>query len=132
MSSERRRVGSGSRYEGLFGYSRAVRSGPLVSVSGTAAIEPDGSVTRGGAGAQAERCLEITAEALEQLGASLEDVIRTRIYLVDIEDWPAVGAVHARRFGAIRPAATLVQVSRLIDPAMLVEIETDAWIPSGR
>lgn len=129
--SERREVVSGAPWEERVGYCRAVRSGPLVSVSGTAAVEPDGSVTEGGAGAQAERIFRIIEEALGELDASMEQVVRTRIYVVEMDDWPAVAEAYRGRFGASRPAATLVQVSALVEPAMLVEIEVDAWSPEG-
>ena len=125
----RREVGSGGAYEERVGYCRAVRSGPLVSVSGTAAVEPDGGVTPGGAGAQAERIFQIIEQALRELDASMEQVVRTRIYVVNVEDWPAVAAVFRGRFGESRPTATLVEVSGLIERSMLVEIEVDAWSP---
>ena len=131
MSGGRREVGSGGPYEERVGYCRAVRSGPLVCVSGTAATEPDGAVTPGGAAAQAERAFEIIEAALGELGASMEEVVRARIYVVDVGDWPAVAAVFRGRFGGSRPAATLVQVSGLIERSMLVEIEVDAWSPLG-
>ena len=131
MSGGRREVGSGGPYEERVGYCRAVRSGPLVCVSGTVGMEPDGSVTRGGAGAQAERAFEIIEAALGELGASMEEVVRARIYVVDVGDWPAVTAVFRGRFGGSRPAATLVEVSGLIERSMLVEIEVDAWSPLG-
>ena len=125
----RREVGSGGAYEEQVGYCRAVRSGPLVCVSGTAAVEPDGGVTPGGAGAQAERIFQIIERALRELDASMEQVVRVRIYVVDVGDWPAVAAVFRGRFGGSRPTATLVEVSGLIEHSMLVEIEVDAWSP---
>ena len=128
-SGGRREVRSGSPYEARVGYCRAVRSGPLVCVSGTAAVEPDGGVTPGGAGAQAERIFQIIEQALRELDASMDQVVRTRIYIVNIEDWPAIAAVYRGRFGESRPTATLVQVSALIERSMLVEIEVDAWSP---
>ena len=122
-------VSSGSPYEPKIGISRAVRSGAIVAVSGTAPLGPDGrTVGRGDAGAQAKRCLEIIAAALERAGASLRQVVRTRIMLTRIEDWQAVAAAHGEVFGEIRPANTIVQVSRFIDPDWLVEIEADAVI----
>ncbi len=131
MASERRTISSGSPYEPRIGFSRAVRLGPLVTVSGTAPIGADGrTVGIGDPAAQARRCLEIIRAALEQAGASLSAVVRTRILLTRIEDWQAVAAVHGEVFRDIRPASTIVEVSRLIDPAWLVEIEADAVVPA--
>lgn len=125
----RKLVSSGSPYEPAIGISRAVRGGIFVSVSGTAPLGPDGhTVGRGDPASQAKRCLEIIAAALEGAGASLRHVVRTRIMLTRIEDWKAVTAVHGAVFGRIRPANTVVQVSRFIDPEWLVEIEADAVI----
>jgi enamine deaminase RidA (YjgF/YER057c/UK114 family) len=123
----RQRVSSGSPYEGEIGFSRAVRAGPRVLVSGTAPVWPDGScdpdVER-----QAARCLEIIAEALARAGASTADVVRTRIFLVDVSDAPAVSRAHSRVFGEVRPAATMVVVAALLDPRWRVEIEAEAVI----
>jgi enamine deaminase RidA (YjgF/YER057c/UK114 family) len=125
----RKLVSSGSPYEPKLGISRAVRAGAIVTVSGTAPLGPDGrTVGRGDPAAQARRCLEIIAGALEQAGASLRHVVRTRILLTRIDDWQAVGAVHGEFFRDIRPANTVVQVSRFIDPDWLVEIEADALV----
>lgn len=125
----RRRVSTGSPYEPLLGISRAVLSGRIIAVAGTAPLGPDGrTVAHGDAARQARRCLEIIREALERLGASLSDVIRTRILLVRIEDWESVAQVHGEFFGDIRPVTTVVQVSRFVDPDWLVEIEADAVI----
>ena len=125
----RKLVSSGSPYEPKIGISRAVRVGNFVSVSGTAPLGPDGrTVGVGDAGAQARRCLEIISAALEKAGASLKDVIRTRTLLVRIEDWQAVAAVHGEFFRDIRPANTIMQVSRFIDPDWLVELEADAIV----
>ncbi len=125
----RRLISSGSPYEPSVGFSRAVRSGRIVAVAGTAPIGPDGAtVGRGDPAAQARRCLEIIREALEKAGARLSDVVRTRTMLVRIEDWEAVGRVHGEVFRDIRPASTMVQVSRFIDPEWLVEIEADAVV----
>ena len=122
-------IPSGSPYEPRLGISRAVRSGRIIAVAGTAPIGPDGkTVGTGDAAAQARRCIEIVANALEQAGASLSDVIRTRILLTRIEDWERVGLVHGEFFGSIRPANTVMQVTRFIDPEWLVEIEVDAVI----
>ena len=128
----RTRVSSGSPYEPKVGLSRAVRAGPIVTVSGTAPLGPDGRTTgRGDAAAQARRCLEIIAAALADAGASLRHVVRTRILLTRIEDWQAVATVHGEFFQDIRPANTIMQVSRFIDPDWLVEIEADAVIDEG-
>ena len=125
----RQHVSSGSPYEPRLGISRAVRSGRIIVVAGTAPIGPDGkTIGQGDPAVQARRCIEIVANALEQAGASLSDVIRTRILLTDIEDWERVGLVHGEFFGSIRPANTVMQVTRFIDPDWLVEIEADAVI----
>lgn len=125
--SMHKRISSGSPYEPRVGISRAVRAGALITVSGTAPLGPDGrTVAPGDAAAQARRCLEIIAAALENGGASLKDIVRTRILLTRIDDWPAVAAVHGEVFRDIRPASTVMQVVRFIDPEWLVEIEADA------
>jgi enamine deaminase RidA (YjgF/YER057c/UK114 family) len=125
--SARRLVSSGSPYEPKVGISRAVRVGSLVSVAGTAPLGTDGrTVARGDAAAQARRCIEIIAAALETAGASLRHVVRTRILLTRIDDWQAVAAVHGEFFRDIRPVNTIMQVSGFIDPDWLVEIEADA------
>ena len=111
------------------GYSRAVVAGRQVYVSGTAPIPADGSDPPEGPYEQARLCFEIIGGALAQAGASLEDVVRTRMYVVDIaRDWQAVGRAHGEVFGEIRPACTFVEISRLIDPAWLVETEADACV----
>ena len=125
--STRRRVSSGSPYESIIGISRAVRAGGLISVAGTAPLDAEGrTVAPGDAAAQARRCFEIVARALEELGAGLSDVVRTRILLTRIEDWEAVTRVHGEFFRDVRPANTVMQVSRFIDPDWLVEVEADA------
>jgi enamine deaminase RidA (YjgF/YER057c/UK114 family) len=122
-------VSSGSPYEPRIGISRAVRVGALVSVAGTAPIGPDGrTVGSGDPAAQARRCLEIITTALEAAGASLRHVVRTRILLTRIDDWEQVAAVHGECFRDIRPANTIMQVARFVDPTWLVEIEADAVI----
>lgn len=125
----RQRASSGSPYEARIGISRGVRAGQVIAIAGTAPIGADGkTVAPGDAAAQARRCIEIVRAALEQLGASLDDVTRTRILLTRIEDWQAVAAVHGEFFKDIRPANTVMQVVRFIDPDWLVEIEADAVI----
>lgn len=125
----RQLVSSGSPYEPKIGIARAVRVGSLVTVAGTAPIGPSGqTVGVGDPAAQARRCLEIIAAALEEAGASLRHVVRTRILLTRIEDWEAAAAVHGEFFRDIRPANTIMQVSRFVDPAWLIEIEADAVI----
>jgi enamine deaminase RidA (YjgF/YER057c/UK114 family) len=122
-------VSTGSPFEPLVGICRATRAGPVIAVSGTAPLGPDGkTVAAGDAAGQARRCVEIAKTALEKLGASLADVIRTRILLTRIEDWEAVARVHGEFFGAIKPASTIMQVSRFVDSAWLVEIEMDAFV----
>ncbi|HYX49059.1 MAG TPA: RidA family protein [Ktedonobacteraceae bacterium] len=125
----KQRISSGSPYEPRLGISRAIRSGCIIAVAGTAPIGPDGkTVGDGDPAVQARRCIEIIGKALEQAGASLSDVIRTRILLTRIEDWEQVGLVHGEFFSTIRPANTVMQVTRFIDPEWLVEIEADAVI----
>ena len=123
----RQRVSSGSPYEPQIGFSRAVRVGNHIAISGTAPIGPDRkTVSPGDPSAQARRCFEIIRAALEDAGSSLADVVRTRIYLARIDDWEKVARVHGEFFRDIRPASTVVQVARFIDPDWLVEIEADA------
>jgi len=127
----RQRASSGSPYEPRLGISRAVRSSNIIAVAGTAPIGADGkTVGIGDPAAQARRCIEIVRNALEQLGASLANVTRTRILLTRIEDWESVGKVHGEFFAEIRPANTVMQVTRFIDPNWLVEIEADAVVES--
>ncbi|HUI10637.1 MAG TPA: RidA family protein [Bacteroidota bacterium] len=131
--TERRRVSSGSPYEPRIGISRGVRSGSVVAISGTAPLDADGrTVGAGDAAAQARRCFGIIASALEGLGGSLADVTRTRILLTRIEDWASVAQVHGEFFASIRPANTIVQIGRFIDPDWLVEVEADAVISGER
>lgn len=122
------RVFTGSPYEKQFGFARAVRTGNRIVVAGTGPVEDDGATTPGDAAAQAERCLSLIVQAVEALGGSASDVVRTRMYLTDPADQEAVGAVHARHFGATRPAATMVGVAWLCRPEWRVEIEAEALI----
>ena len=126
---QRKTFSSAAPWESIVGYSRAVRTGPFIAITGCAAIGPDGKlVGEGDAYAQACRCIEVIEEALEAAGASLQDVVRTRMFVTDIEQWAEVGRAHQEAFGDVMPATTMVEVSRLIDPAMLVEIEADAIV----
>jgi len=132
MTSFRRLVSSGSPLEPEIGFSRAVRSGPYVSVAGTAPIAADGATAGpGDVYAQSVRCLEIAEQALHEAGAALADVIRTRVMLVDITRWREAARAHGERFAQIRPACTFVEVSRFIDPEWLVEVELDAVVPGS-
>jgi enamine deaminase RidA (YjgF/YER057c/UK114 family) len=124
---ERERVSSGTEWESTVGYSRAVRAGDEIHVSGTTATDDDGQVVGvGDPYAQTVRALDDVAAALAALDASLTDVVRTRLFVTDIDDWEAIGRAHGEAFGDVRPATTMVQVERLIDPEMLVEVEAVA------
>jgi enamine deaminase RidA (YjgF/YER057c/UK114 family) len=127
---KRARVGTGTAYEALAGYSRAVRVGDRVLVSGTTASGPDGPVAVGDAAGQARFVLDRIERALTELGASLRDVVRTRVFVQRIEDWDVVARVHGERFGDVRPANTLVQAT-LVHRDLLVEIEAEAVIGAG-
>lgn len=124
----RQRTTSGSPFETTFGFARAVRVGERIIVAGTGPVEPDGSTTPGGAAEQATRCCAIIVAAIEELGGSAADVVRTRMLLTHPEDQEAVGAVHARFFGAARPAATMAGVAWLCRPEWRVEIEAEAVV----
>ena len=129
MSGDQRvRIGSGSPFEERFGFSRAVRCGSRVLVSGTAPIWPDGTCDPD-AGAQARRCLEIVGAALDEAESGISDVVRTRMFIVDRADAEAVGAVHGEVFASVSPAATMIVVAGLLDPRWKVEIEAEAELP---
>ncbi len=127
--NERRTISTGTPWEPVVGYSRAVRVGSMVWVAGTTATGPDGRIVApGDAAAQTRQALENVRAALARAGAKMEHVVRTRIFVRDIRGWEAIGRVHGEYFGAIRPATAMVEVSGLVDPDMLVEIEVDACI----
>ncbi len=122
-------VRSGARWEPLVAYSRAVRSGSFIAVSGTTAVDADGElVGEGDPYVQAQRCIELIREALEAAGAGLEHVVRTRMFVTDIDQWAEIARAHQEAFADVMPATSMVEVSRLIDPRMLVEIEADAVV----
>jgi enamine deaminase RidA (YjgF/YER057c/UK114 family) len=128
----RRNISSGAPWEGTVGYSRAVRVGPHVHVAGTTAVDDRGEVVGDGdLYRQAAYALDKIERALAEAGATLADVVRTRMYVTDISRWEEAGRAHGERFAHVRPAATMVEVVRLIDPRMLVEIEADAIVGAG-
>jgi enamine deaminase RidA (YjgF/YER057c/UK114 family) len=127
--STRKNISSGAKWEDIVGYSRAVRVGPHVWVAGTTAVSGAGEVVgEGDAYAQALFIFRKIAKALEQVGAGMSDIVRTRMYITRLEDESAVGKAHFEAVGAVRPAATMIQISALVDPRLLVEIEVEAYI----
>jgi enamine deaminase RidA (YjgF/YER057c/UK114 family) len=126
-SGGRKRASSGSAWEPKVGYSRAVRVGSTIAITGTVGVNADGTFPKTVA-EQTRRALQIIQAAIEGLGGKIEDVVRTRMFVTDISQWEAVGAVHGEVFGAIRPATTMVEVAKLIDSAAFVEIEADAIV----
>jgi enamine deaminase RidA (YjgF/YER057c/UK114 family) len=132
MEPRRHNFGSGAPWEPVAGYSRAVRVGSLVWVAGTTATDADGNVVApGDAGAQTRQAIENVRRGLEQAGARLEHVVRTRMFVTDIARWEEIARAHGETFGSIRPASTMVEVSALIHPDMLIEIEADACLPDA-
>lgn len=123
---ERLIVSTGRKWERIVGYSRAVRTGPLIAVTGTVGCRSDGSYPES-AGEQARLALATIVDSLKLLGAGPEQVFRTRLFVTDISRWEEIGRAHAEFFGNVRPATTMVQIAKLIDDAALVEIEADAW-----
>jgi enamine deaminase RidA (YjgF/YER057c/UK114 family) len=134
MSNPENRINlrSAAPWEPIVGYSRAVRIGNIIAVSGSAPVDTNGKVVAvGDAYLQTRRCIDVIEEALVAAGVGLEDVIRTRMFVTDIEQWPEIGRAHQEAFGDAPPATSMVEVSRLIDPDMLIEIEADAVVAAN-
>ncbi len=127
-SSNIKRIRSGSPWEDLVGYSRAIRKGNMIWVAGTTSIVDGKTYGKGDAYLQTKQCLTIIQKAVEDAGGQLEDVVRTRIFVTNIDDWEEIGKAHAEFFSEIQPAATMVEITRLISPDLLVEIEADACL----
>ena len=132
MNLVRKNISSGAHWEDIVGYSRAVKIGNIVEVAGTTAVDGDRVVGIGDAYEQTRYVLEKISKVLEEAGASLEEVIRTRMYVTDIENWEAIGRAHGEFFKSIKPAATMIEVSRLIKADLLVEIEVSAVITNNQ
>ena len=133
VRDDRTRYASGTPWEGKVGYSRAVRVGPRIYVSGTTATAPDGSIVgRGDPYAQTVQALDNIERALAALGGRREDIVRVRVYVTDLGDFDAIARALGERFAEVRPANTLVRVAGLVDPAMRVEIDADAEVPADR
>ena len=128
MKTHRQNISSDAPWEDIVGYSRAVRKGNHVFVSGTIGLNDDGEVIATDAYSQAVRALEIIETALNEAGAKLSDVVRTRIFVTNIDDWKEIGKAHAKFFGAIKPATTMVEINKFIAPDAVVEIEADAIV----
>lgn len=132
MEEQRRRVGTGSPWEPIVGYSRAIRVGSVIEVAGTTAMQDGEVVGKGDAYAQTKHILSLIERALKELGGGLSDVVRTRMFVTDISRWEEIGRAHGEAFGDIRPVATMVEVKALIDPDLLVEIEAQAIVGPDR
>lgn len=126
----RKNFSSGAKWENIVGYSRAVRIGDLIEIAGTTSSRGGEVLHKGDAYAQAKEIIAIASQVLEQAGGSLQDIIRTRIYVTNIKDWQEVGRAHGEAFMDIKPASTMLEVSALVNPEMLVEIEFSAYLPS--